>query len=406
MVRFITVLLLLICCQKTDDPYNTPSESFSFDFAPHRSWGEYSNAAQLHLQKNRVSHVVDQHHQEIDLVSPFHWPPSSGCSKVSKGVVFIHGLLGTPFSMRDSAGWLRDRCVRVSGLLLPGHGTRTGDLITVSRSEWLAAVKFGIAKMAEEVDEIFLFGYSLGGLLTTILADSHPKIRGIVVLSPAWAVRSGFLADQTTWARYLVDWVNTGKNDIAVRYRGLPTNAVAETSLLAKRARSLMAEGALTQNMLVIQSLSEETIDPQTNLELFLSYLARPNQRMIAYGPRPNGVDPSPQVDYRSFSYPKYQVVNFSHQTLMYAPSNPLFGIAGSYKECGQGSERVSDEAVSACLSSDKVWRGEYADIGEEFLPRQRLTFNPDFENMMIEIFQFISSPPSAFSGNSTPVAP
>ena len=51
------------------------------------------------------------------------------------------------------------RCFLVLTMLLPGHGTRPGDLLDVTRGDWLGAARFGLATLKADAG-----GFSLGGL--------------------------------------------------------------------------------------------------------------------------------------------------------------------------------------------------------------------------------------------------
>jgi esterase/lipase len=50
-------------------------------------------------------------------------------------------------------------------LLLPGHGTIPGDLLSVHYQDWIRASEFGISQLSKNAREIYLGGHSLGGAI-------------------------------------------------------------------------------------------------------------------------------------------------------------------------------------------------------------------------------------------------
>ena len=102
-----------------------------------------------------------------------------------RGVLLTHGLTGSPYSMRHLAEFFRDNGFRVMAVLLPGHGTQPGDLLEVTWQEWAKAVAYGAYKLAEEVDEVYLAGYSIGGALSVYQSLRDDRVRGLFLFSPA-----------------------------------------------------------------------------------------------------------------------------------------------------------------------------------------------------------------------------
>src|SRR5262245_17733449 len=82
--------------------------------------------------------------------SPFEYIPSEAeayhprTQKIKNGVLLIHGLFDSPYSMLNLANYFRANNYLVRAILLPGHGTVPGDLLRISYQEWLRAVEFGI----------------------------------------------------------------------------------------------------------------------------------------------------------------------------------------------------------------------------------------------------------------------
>ncbi|MGB0848178.1 MAG: alpha/beta hydrolase [Thiolinea sp.] len=115
-------------------------------------------------------------------------------------------------------------------ILLPGHGTRAADLLNVSHTDWLNAARFALKTLKDETDEVYVGGFSLGGLLATRLAVDDPGIRGVFAFSPALALKKGWQLRHTTWLRHIIDWADDDLPDDDARYEAMPMNGLAETT--------------------------------------------------------------------------------------------------------------------------------------------------------------------------------
>ena len=104
------------------------------------------------------------------------------------------------FAMRDLANSLSRLCFESRVLLLPGHGTRPADLMVVDHKDWLAHVEAAVAQARRESDRVVLAGFSLGAALAlAVAAESPEKVDAVIGLSPAYRLRSNFLARQARW---------------------------------------------------------------------------------------------------------------------------------------------------------------------------------------------------------------
>lgn len=99
------------------------------------------------------------------------------------GVLFIHGLAGTPKEM-DSIGMrLHKYGFTVSIPVLPGHCGDTPTLLATDRRDWDAAVEEAYLSLAAKTDVVFAGGLSAGALLSILLARRHPEVRGMALYS-------------------------------------------------------------------------------------------------------------------------------------------------------------------------------------------------------------------------------
>ena len=84
--------------------------------------------------------------------------------KPTRAVLLIHGLMDSAFVMRDLGERFKKECFLVRAILLPGHGTVPGDLLSVSMQDWIEATHAGVQSFADlDLDALYLVGFSLGG---------------------------------------------------------------------------------------------------------------------------------------------------------------------------------------------------------------------------------------------------
>lgn len=112
------------------------------------------------------------------------------------GVLLLHGMSDSPYSLRNAGRRLNGAGAWVVGLRLPGHGTAPAGLVTVKWEDMAAAVRLALRHLRHKVGDrpLYIVGYSNGGALAVDYALSSlkdavlPSIEGIVLISPAIGV--------------------------------------------------------------------------------------------------------------------------------------------------------------------------------------------------------------------------
>lgn len=102
------------------------------------------------------------------------------------GVLLCHGFTGSPQSLRPWAEHLAEAGLTVALPLLPGHGTRWQDLQVTRWQDWYAEVARELLLLAEQCEQVFVFGLSMGCSLALRLAAEHPAlVAGLVLVNPS-----------------------------------------------------------------------------------------------------------------------------------------------------------------------------------------------------------------------------
>lgn len=100
------------------------------------------------------------------------------------GALVLHGITGTPASVRSLGAALAAAGLAVEAPLLPGHGTTVDDLARVGWTDWVVGVEEAFADLAGRCDRVVVAGLSMGGTLACRLAADHPEVAGLVCINP------------------------------------------------------------------------------------------------------------------------------------------------------------------------------------------------------------------------------
>ena len=387
---------------KTDDARFQPSgEGLPFDPGRYRDFEDYVRQTRKRLERHKV--YMDPHRKEVEFAAsaPFERAPADRCppaasGRPGRGVLLLHGLSDMPLAMRDLADAFASRCFLVRVMLLPGHGTRAGDLLDVTRGDWLAATRFGLETLKTDVDDVFVGGFSLGGLLSIHALLTDDAVRGAFVFSPALALGRAWLIRQAVWLRHVFDWLDRDARDDYARYEAMPVNGIAETLLLTRELAHMLEERSVDAPVFMAQSADDPVVDAAANRGYFQKHFTHPGSRLLVYRRDPReGADPAEaRISYRNSSLPGQRIAGFSHLSIHIAPTNPHYGVDGDYRNCGQSSGD-SAEAVARCLAAPYPWRGEVFGDGAATAPGgealARLTYNPRFGEMLDLIDDFIT---------------
>ncbi len=129
-------------------------------------------------------------------------------------MLVLHGFTGSPWEVRPLCDAAVARGLSVACPVLPGHATTVQALDAVQWADWLHAAELAHAWLAARCATVHLVGFSMGGLLATLLAERDPPdtARRLVLLAPAFALAAPqALVLRTLAAIGLVRWI--GKSD-------------------------------------------------------------------------------------------------------------------------------------------------------------------------------------------------
>jgi alpha-beta hydrolase superfamily lysophospholipase len=197
------------------------------------------------------------------------------------GVLLLHGLSDSPYSLRAMGRRLHAEGYTVVWLRLPGHGTAPSALADVTWKDWTAAVSVamqGLRDLLPAGSPLILAGYSNGGALSidyAISAIDHtaqPRPSAIVLFSPMIGINA--LARVTrlyhtvamVFRNRKAQWQSINAEIDPFKYSSWPMNANVQawamTQAVERKLAKLQASGRIDQMppVLAMQSVVDATV--------------------------------------------------------------------------------------------------------------------------------------------------
>lgn len=207
------------------------------------------------------------------------------------GVLLLHGMSDSPYSLRNIGLRLNEQGAFVVGLRLPGHGTAPSGLVNTTWEDMAKAVKMSMEFLVKKTKgaPVYIVGYSAGGalgihyLLLALDDLSYKKCSGLVLISPAIGVAK--VAALAKWQERLSTIPGWGKlawTDILpeydpYKYNSFAVNAGNQVYRLTNEVGRLMSASKKRDTLkklpkiLAFQSIADATVSTHALLDgLFL----------------------------------------------------------------------------------------------------------------------------------------
>jgi esterase/lipase len=337
----------------------------------------------------------------IDGNAPFDLKPPAGSptgqqKPYRRGVLLTHGLTGSPYFMRHLAAFFQENGFRVMTVLLPGHGTQPGDLLDVRWQEWSKTVAYGAYKLAEEVEEVYLAGYSIGGTLSAYHALRDNKVHGLFLFSPAIRItsRAAFanLHKLISWLIPAAKWVEIMPDRDIYKYESLSRNAAAQTYALTRNFSAQLHQHALNIPIFAAASVDDTTVDSSATLK-FMAQARHPFSKLVLYTTEPEVSLPDfppDKLELVNSVVPEQRILSSSHTAVLLSADDAHYGAQGEHSNC---IHYYPDdmEKYNTCMSNPAAdLQGEITEKNLQAGILRRLMYNPNFESLKVSMRRFM----------------
>ncbi len=224
-------------------------------------------------------------------------------SSPTGGVLLLHGMSDSPYSLRALGEALHRRNHWVIGLRLPGHGTAPSGLKSVVWEDAAAAVRLAVAHLAVQVGDkpIHLVGYSTGAPLAldfsldALKGKTRPLPASLLLISPAVGIHP--MAALTRFKNYLsivpglggLAWLSIQPEFDPYKYNSFATNGGTQVHRLirsvSRRIAALARSGELDNfpPTLVFKSTVDATVSTAAVVDNLLRPLGNHGHELVLF---------------------------------------------------------------------------------------------------------------------------
>jgi len=346
----LTITVLTACGMTGTVPVESPLYPF---VNPDKEFSSYRNKIEAYLSTNSVAHRTTD---DIALNLPFEL--SANPEVAFKGrFLLIHGLNDSAYVWHDIAQEMAALGFDVRALLLPGHGSKPDDMLDIEYQQWLTTARNHLAQVSEDDAPVYIGGFSLGGVIATILAIENRSIAGLLLVSPAFHSSLNHLL-RWSWAyKRIQPWMFGTKlmEDNPAKYNSIPINSADQYFRTTRYLKNRWDNRRLSIPTLTIITTEDSVVDVSYTRKLMTRRFTHPDNTTIVYSDNENEpvlkgeiVRLSPRIDLR--------LLNQSHLSLINSPDNTLMGRNGSQLICNGNQPKV----FFGCLRAKGHWFGRY----------------------------------------------
>lgn len=251
------------------------------------------------LMRYSKGSASDPRGREPDWNRSFEFPAASPVG----GVLLLHGMSDSAYSLRALGEELSRRNYWVVGLRLPGHGTAPSGLLNVRWEDMAAATQMAAEHLAQKTGKrpIHIVGYSTGAplaldfTLNALDGRTGPVPASLVLVSPAIGINAAAAA--AGWKRRLsvlpglgnLAWLNIEPEFDPYKYNSFTTNAGEQVHRLTRSVSSRIATRARAQRagelppILVFKSNADSTVSTDAVVTRLLGLLDPHRHELVLF---------------------------------------------------------------------------------------------------------------------------
>lgn len=220
------------------------------------------------------------------------------------GVLLVHGLSDSPYSMRGMAKTFHQQGFYVVGLRLPGHGTAPAGLTTATWQDFAVVTRLAAKHVRQKIGNskpFYLGGYSTGAALvveyslSALEGEALPEVDGLVLVSPSIGV-TGVAALAKYQAKLAVfpgleklAWDNIQPEYNPYKYQSFAVNAgdqVYQLTRKIERRINRLDKGKGVSGMppiLAFQSVVDATVSTKALVKVLFKRLAPKGHELVLF---------------------------------------------------------------------------------------------------------------------------
>ena len=218
------------------------------------------------------------------------------------GVLLLHGMSDSPYSLRALGETLNAQGYEVLGLRMPGHGTAPSGMTTVKWQDMAAVVRMGMHHLSGVTSgaPLHIIGYSTGAALAldytleTERGSAWPA--NLILISPAISVSP--MAALAQWVRLLsvlpglegLAWTDIQQEFDPYKYNSFATNAGEQVHLLTGSVTQRIQDRSakpdhdpLLPPTLVLKSTVDATVSTTAVVDDFLNLLSPGRNELVLF---------------------------------------------------------------------------------------------------------------------------
>lgn len=411
MCMLLSVLMLQACTPAPPLEARHQVSGLNTRFIGHQmSFADYVAKSRAMIEKTHRDASPDELAKIVDGNAPFELKPAASCpgghgKPYRRGILLTHGLTDSPYFMRHLASFYQENCFYVMAVLLPGHGSQPGDLLDINWTEWAKAEAFGTDKLAAEVNEVYLGGFSTGGELAVYQSQQDARVRGLFLFSPALKVTS--LAAFANWHKIYSwawpsgKWLNIMPDRDIYKYESFPANAAAQIYALTQvvNARS---SGGVNIPVFAAASSDDTTVDTQATID-FMKHASNPESRLVLYSTDVNQLPagmPAAKLEMVNSVFPDRKILSSAHTAIVLPPDDAHYGVAGDYSNCTHYYPAEMAKYAECNKRPEADFQGELTKANLKAGTLRRLMYNPNYARLELQMKAFIDSLPSTTGTN------
>ncbi len=201
------------------------------------------------------------------------------------GALVLHGFTGSPVSMRPLAEALANAGFAVEMPRLPGHGTAVEDMVETGWDDWLGEAERALLTVQTRTTSggVVVVGLSMGGALTTALAEGHPELAGIVLINTPASVPEELVGAVEEMLASGMEVMDSIGGDIAdpdadeVSYGETPLRPLVTMIMAGRDVRARL--GDIACPVLIITSRQDHVVNPEDS-DVLAAEIAGPVERV------------------------------------------------------------------------------------------------------------------------------